>query len=201
MVEYDYIYGSRKVIKNQYETQNVNDFYDGDLYSIIKDELKEFIPKNFNVYGECVGFTPGGGAIQGGYDYGCRGIEHKIFIYRITIVNPDGNIIELSTKQIKDFCDKNGLNYVPLHYIGKAGDLYPSLDKENHWHEDFIANLERDFASGKCDMCSNDVPREGMVLRIEKLNYFESYKLKSFEFLERETKMLDEGVVDLESAN
>lgn len=199
--EYDSIYGSRKVIKNQYETQNINDYYDSDLYSSIKEEIKDFIPKNWNIYGECVGFTKGGAYIQGKYDYGCKQYEHKIYIYRITIVNPDGLVLELSTNQIQEFCEKNGLNYVPLLYVGKAKDLYPDIKIEDHWNEELVKRLEKDFATGRCDICSNDVPKEGMVLRVEKLNYFESYKLKNFDFLQYETDQLDKGIVDLESAN
>jgi hypothetical protein len=199
--EYDMVFGSRKVIKNEYETQKVNDFYDGDLWGDIKDELKEFIPKNYNVYGEIVGYTKSGGSIQKDYAYGCKEGEHKLFIYRITIVNPDGNVTELSTLQIKEFCDKKGLNYVPLYYVGYAKDLYPDLQTEEHWNEEFIKRLENDYATGDCDMCLNKVPKEGMVLRVEQLSWFESYKLKNFEFLERESKELDSGEVDMESAN
>ncbi len=50
-------------------------------------------------------------------------------------------------------------------------------------------------------MCAAQVPEEGIVLRKETLFAFESYKLKSFRFLERETKLLDAGTEDLESAN
>ena len=199
--EYDYIYGSRKVIKNQYETQNINDFYDGDLYADIKNELQLLIPKNWNVYGECVGFTKTGGAIQSGYDYGCKPNEHKIFIYRITTVNPDGFIQELSTLQIKEFCDKMGLNYVPLYYVGYAKNIYPELNLDEHWNESFFKKLESQYATGNCDMCNNKVPREGIVLRVEQLMWFESYKLKNFEFLEYESKELDKGLVDMESNN
>ena len=199
--EYDIIYGSRKVIKNQYETQNINDFYDGDLYAEIKEELKDKIPKNWNIYGECVGFTKTGGAIQSGYDYGCKPDEHKIFIYRITTVNPDGFIQELSTLQIKEFCDKMGLNYVPLYYVGYAKNIYPELSLDEHWNEELIKRLEEQYATGDCDMCLKKVPKEGMVLRVESLMWFESYKLKSFDFLAYETSQLDKGEADMESAN
>ena len=198
--EYDLVFGSRKVIKNEYETQHVNDFYDGDLYSEIKEELREFVPKNYNVYGECVGYTKSGGAIQKDYTYGCKEGEHKLFIYRITIVNPDGNVTELSTLQIKEFCDKKGLNYVPLYYVGYAKNLYPDLNVEDHWNEEFVKRLEKDYATGDCDICVG-VPKEGIVLRVEGLSYFESYKLKNFDFLQRESLELDAGVIDLESAN
>jgi hypothetical protein len=56
--EYDFFYGSRKVVKNEFETKFKNDFYDGDLWLDIKEEIKDKIPKGYTVYGECVGYTP-----------------------------------------------------------------------------------------------------------------------------------------------
>jgi hypothetical protein len=46
-------------------------------------------------------------------------------------------------------------------------------------------------------MCSNKLPEEGVVLRKES-ELFEAYKLKSDSFLERETKGLDSGEVNIE---
>jgi hypothetical protein len=50
-------------------------------------------------------------------------------------------------------------------------------------------------------MCNNKVPEEGIVVRKESLFSCESYKLKSFSFLEKESKELDKGVIDIESDN
>ena len=43
------------------------------------------------------------------------------------------------------------------------------------------------------------VPAEGIVIRIDHLDRCEAYKLKSFAFLEGETKALDAGETDLET--
>ena len=50
-------------------------------------------------------------------------------------------------------------------------------------------------------MCNNKVPEEGIVVRKESLFSCDSYKLKSFRFLEFETKQLDKGESDIESEN
>lgn len=47
--------------------------------------------------------------------------------------------------------------------------------------------------------CKNKIPEEGICVRKEGLN-IEVYKLKSFRFLEGETKSLDTGEVDTEMA-
>jgi len=199
--EYDFIYGSRKVVKNEFETQDKKDYYGVDLWGEIKDELKEFIPKGYTLYGECLGFTKEGRAIQGQYDYGCKEGEKRIQIYRITFTNEDGLANDLSSRQIKEYCDRFGLEYVHIFYQGLAKDLYKDIKVEEHWSTEFILRLEKDYNDKDCFMCNNKLPEEGIVLRKESLFEFEVYKLKSFSFLEYETKQLDNGQEDMESNN
>ncbi len=199
--EYDIVYGSRKVVKNEYETQHTMDFYGGDLWGKIADELRDKLPKGYTIYGECLGYTEGGAYIQKPYDYGCEKGQHRLQVYRITVTNEDGLVHNLSTMQMQEFCDKNDLECVARYFVGQAKFAYPDLDTENHWHEEFIKKLEEDFNEKKCHMCKNDVPEEGIALRVEKADEFKAYKLKSFAFLEHETKMMDEGQEDLESNN
>jgi ribosomal protein S4 len=199
--EYDYVYGSRKVVKNEYETQGVNNFYDTDIWSEVKDAVKDFIPKGFTLYGECLGYTSLGSAIQGEYDYGCVSPSKRIQVYRITVTNEDGTVINLSSTQTKEYCDRFGLEYVHPFYFGKAKDLFPELDTNNHWNEEFVKNLEEKYNEKDCFMCKNSVPEEGVVIRKDSLFNFESYKLKSFRFLEMETEMLDKEIIDIESEN
>jgi len=71
----------------------------------------------------------------------------------------------------------------------------------DYWRCQFIEEAAKKFTDKDCYLCNNKVPEEGMVLRKESLFGFESYKLKSFRFLEYETAMLDEGKVDMESIN
>lgn len=199
--DYDYVYGSRKVVKNEYETQKTMDFYGGDMWGTIKDELKEFIPKGYTFYGECVGFTKEGGAIQPKFDYGCAQPEHKNFIYRITFTNADGIVRDLTSSEVNEWALKAGFDYVPAFYVGKANLLFPELNADEHWHENFIKKLEEKYNEKDCFMCKNVVPEEGIVLRRESSFQFEAYKLKSFRFLEHETALLDAGVEDMESAS
>jgi len=201
--EYDYVYGSRKVVKNANmdDPKRKDHFYEYDLWGDIKEEIKEFIPKGYTIYGECLGFTKGDAYIQSQYDYGCEPCKNKLMIYRITFTNEDGIVYNLSTNEIKDYCDRVGLEYVPLFYYGVAKDLCPQIDESNHWHENYVKYLQDKFTEKDCYICKNKVPEEGIVLRKEGQFEFETYKLKSFRFLEFETKLLDEGVEDIESVN
>lgn len=203
--EYDIVFGSRRVVKNEYETQGTQDYYDGDLWADIKNDIQDKVPKGFTLYGECVGYTKGGAYIQTDYDYGCNVGERRLYIYRITFTNADGQTFNLSSEQIKQYCEATGLNYVPLLFDGKAGKLVqnetaiPFDDME--FTRELVKKLEEDFTERDCHMCDNKVPAEGVVIRKESLFEFEVYKLKSFAFLEHETKLLDNGQGDLESEN
>jgi hypothetical protein len=68
-----------------------------------------------------------------------------------------------------------------------------------NFEKDFMFHLEKYLVNdGMCPFNNDEVPREGIVLRVEKLDACEAYKLKNFKFLERETKNLDIGVPDME---
>jgi len=209
-LEYDLVYGSRKVVKNS----NMNDpkqkdhFFGYDLWEKIKDEVGDKIPKGYTLYGEMLGYDHNGGYIQKGFDYGCAVGDHKLEVYRITQTTPDGLVTELSYPQIADFCERNDLNPPALFYHGGAfswgkfnGITDGSPSDEDQWRSGLIKDLERNYNEKDCFMCNNKVPEEGIVVRKESLFNFEAYKLKSFNFLERETKELDSGESDIESDN
>jgi len=208
-LEYDYVYGSRRVVKNadMDNPKQKDNFYGYDLWEKVKDEIKDGIPKGYTVYGEMLGYDHNGGYIQKGFDYGCKDKEHKLEVYRVTNTTPDGLVTELSYPQIQEFCEEAHLIPSHLFYYGKAKDinfltagLLDYSDKEV-WRDYFVKCLEEDYNDKNCFMCSNTVPEEGIVLRVESLFTCESYKLKSFSFLEYETKELDKGETDLESEN
>lgn len=200
---YDIIYSSRKVVKNEYETKDKQGFYNEDIWGIVKDEIKDRIPKGFTLYGEILGFLPSGQAIQGKYDYGCKFGEHKTYIYRITFTNEDGFVCELNDLQIKEFCDKYELLYSDtFYYYGTVQQFcLDYLIDLGNWQEQFIKTLEDKYNEKDCYMCVNKLPEEGIVLRKNNLFTYEAYKLKSFRFLEGESKQLDSEETNLEDLN
>ena len=196
---YDNLYSSRKVIKNRhYNDKDITDGYYGtDIWGVVNEEVKNSLPDGMTLYGEIVGFTTDGKAIQKGYDYGCKPSEHKFFVYRITNTNTAGKVIEFSTPQIIEWCKNKGLNYVPLYYHGYAKDLF-NIPTDNHWHQKFLESLKARYLEGNDKLCKTKVPDEGICLRKENL-IFDITKLKSFKFFEWESKALDSGEVDMES--
>jgi hypothetical protein len=220
-MEYDLVYGSRKVVKNadMDDPKQKDHFFGYDLWEKIKDEVGESIPKGYTLYGEMIGFDHNGGAIQKGYDYGCKpdgdndpklipvSPQHKLEVYRITQTNPDGLVTELSYPEISEFCDRSGLTAPHLFYYGEAEGwlnkqdvLFPDYQTKT-FNEIFVEYLDNEYNDKNCFMCDNPVPEEGIVVRKESLFNCESYKLKSFRFLEWESKELDSGEADIESEN
>ena len=215
--EYDYLYSSRKVIKNEELNPNAQHYYGEDIWGIAHNELKEFLSKGMTFYYEIVGYLPNGGSIQKDYDYGCEPSKHAIYIYRITQTNVDGKVFEFSAKQVQDFCKKNGLNAVPELYYGYAKDFVEHFEiltakadfgdttlnctvKKDFDSSDFMKRAKQLYNEKDCYMCSNKVPEEGIVVRIEGLDC-EAYKQKSNRFYELETKLLDKGETNLEEEN
>lgn len=193
--QYDIIYSSRKVIKNgRAETG----FYSTDVWGEVYQEVKDRIPKGYTLYGEIIGYESTGSFIQKDYDYGCNVGEKKFYVYRVTNVNEDGLIIELTDEQIKDFCEHYGFLYSDTYfYYGRAKDLYKlSTRNVELWREHFLRKLEEEFNEKDCHMCSNLVPEEGIVLRKEKTFQYEAYKLKSKRFLLGESANIEQENIE-----
>lgn len=195
--QYDVLYASRTVIKNQYINKYATaGFYNEDIWAVVKKELEGKIEPGITLYGEMVGFLPSGRAIQGGYDYGCVG-NHKFVVYRITYTKPDGNVIEYTWHQIRDYCRKYQLETVKLEYHGKLKDFLGAYN-DDRLGETLLLRLSHQYLEGDCKWCTNKVPREGICIRIDGRENYSTYKLKSKRFLERETKELDSGQVNIE---
>ena len=204
--DYDNLYSSRKVIKNEFlETKDLlkkqnQHFYSEDIWSSVNKDLQEYLIDGLTIYGEIVGFLPTtGGYIQKKYDYGCAPRTYKFYIYRITFTNPSGHIFEFSSKQIKSWCEKHDLNYVHELFYGQVKEIY-SGDENTNFHEELLNVLKEKYLEQDCYMCKNKVPAEGIVIRKDTMQ-FEAYKLKSFRFLEQETKLMDKGESDMENDN
>ncbi len=207
--EYGLVYSSRKVVKSVNGTSKHNNhFYTEDIWGVIAKEVADRVPNGYTLYGEIVGYTPDGSPIQGGYHYGCPVGGHKFLVYRVTLTNRDGVVLELSWPQMFDFCAKYGFEMVKELYYGKAGHLIESwppatlrLQNGEDWESVFLSALEDMFVPDKmCEHNNFEVPAEGVVVRIDHLNEAEAFKLKAFAFLERESKSLDKGELDIETA-
>ena len=209
---YDLVYSSRAVIRNKYldDPKQSHDYYGGDLYGAVANEFRGKLYEGETVYGEAVGFTDTGKAIQSCYDYGCKpndGPPFKLYVYRITNTASDGRVVELGWPQVVARAKELFQEAPETIFYGYAGDWTEGIvggkDKEEvlrNWQDAFI-NQARVFVEGlgNSKLCRNKVPEEGICVRIEGLEP-RTLKIKSFAFLKVESDNLDNPeVVDLEA--
>lgn len=188
--EYDYVFGSRKVIKD-INNPHQNHFYGEDLWSVEGKKLEGMIPQGFILYGELIGWTPGGAPIQKNYTYKVPEGTCDLYIYRVAHINPQGRLVDLSWDQLKEFCRDMGLRHVPELWVGLHRNLVVEkfIDKRLI-NEGYTNALPLDDNPELVD--------EGVCIRADGLAPY-ILKAKSPIFLAHETKMLDEEALDLEA--
>lgn len=186
--EYDFIVGSRTVIKDPKAGLG---FYNKDVWTEVSTSyFKDKLRKGEMIYGEIVGYIPGtDGLIQKGYHYGCEKGKCEVYVYRITNTDIDGNTTDLSWEALRERCTSLGVKFVPEADIELK--FYGEPD------EQFIEKIKKSYLETNCIM-QPDMPEEGICLRVDGL-VPQIYKAKSFRFLEIETKQLDKQEVDIET--
>lgn len=217
-IEYGPVYSTRRVIKNKYINKDVKGgYYDIDFYSMWGDIIYPYLSDGMTVYGEIVGYANGTDkSIQKFYDYGCKVGESKFMPYRITTTDYDGNKYEWEANDVKFWTDllinymKNDNNeaYKFVHpldilYDGTLADLYPNVDEDTHWHENILQEMKKDkehFGMEELEpLCTeNEVPREGICVRIFGDKQQRAFKLKTSAFKYKEAIQMDNGEVDIE---
>lgn len=186
--EFDYVYASRRVIKDA-NNPNQAHYYDTDLWSNEGKKLVGLIPENFVVYGELIGHTDTGRAIQAGYTYNHPQKSCSLYIYRIAFVNAKGFLVDLTWDQLKKFCEERGLKYVPEVYRGQHKNFNVKKFLDKRLYPEFKNCVRLD---------DGDTVDEGVCIRVEGMTPA-IYKAKSPIFLEHETKLLDSSTEDLEA--
>lgn len=169
--------------------------YDGGYYGSnafrqkYHDFFKDRLPKGMEVFYEIVGYTSGSQTIMGRcsnklvkdkafqkqygeetvFSYGCKEDENDIYVYRMTMTNEDGFVVELPWEQVQIECEKMGVKCVPL------------FDKFifTTW-DDLMARVEKYYDGA--DPIGITHVREGVVVRIDNRPSFTAYKHKNFNF-------------------
>ena len=234
--QYGFIYSSGKPksrLPKGIEGSWINDgpsFYTTDIWKRALDDNRDKIEQGISLYGELVGYNKDSEiCIQKGYDYGCVAFskggtivstnaagetvtkivppQYKMIVYRITYTKPNGEVIEFSWQQIKDYCNKYNLEHAKELFFGSLQELLeqhvPSLGNPHLTDEDHIESLfsvlQNSYNLEKKDQyCNNDVVAEGIVLRIDGKESFNAFKLKSKAFTKKESDDMDKGLENVE---
>lgn len=187
--ETDYVFGSRKVIKDV-NNPNQNHFYGTDLWTEEGRKLEGLLPEGFIVYGELIGWTPDGSPIQKDYTYQVPEKTCDLYIYRVAFVNGQGLLTDLSWGQVQEFCRDRNLHTVPELWKGKYADFKVEDYLDKRFHDEGYA--------GSVPLDKESPVDEGVCIRADGLAPY-ILKAKGEQFYAHESKMLDEEAVDLEA--
>jgi hypothetical protein len=192
-LEYSYLLGSRNVILNSKVNPYTGESYYGNEQFRYDSVHGLTLHKGETIYYELVGdcgvdkpIMPAhpvkdkevkakyGESMR--YQYGQLPGTTGLYVYRITMVNEEGVVTELSWQQVKQRCHELGLKYTPelksVFYNKEHEVSSPEYTMEN-W-----VNLETE---GPSTLDPTHI-REGVVIRVEHETGTRWYKNKSFTF-------------------
>ena len=143
---------------------------------------------------------------SGGYNGGRNEPQSNIYVYRMTMTNEDGDVIEYTPDFMRYRCEQMGVKTVPIMakvYIGMDGCVSHWVDcttgedmqavcigdevRENDPYSwkfnpgECVRNIAEKFYAGPDPIGKTHV-REGVVVRIVNRPKFTAYKHKNFEF-------------------
>lgn len=200
--EYGYITGTRRVVL---DNEHTGGFYEDNTFrNIMSDKFSGKLHRGEVVYYEIVGFQgPNGAPIMSSvsnkkisdpafmkqygdttvFSYGCDqkngyyDIEPccDIYVYRMTMTNPDGVEIEYSPDQMRARCAEIGVKTVPVfERVIIPSDITMSAGE-------YVVRIAEDYFDG-ADIVGKTHVREGVVVRILNKSNYAVYKHKNFNF-------------------
>lgn len=202
--DWGYVTGTRRVVLDNFE----GGFYGDNAF---REQHAKFFEGKLNkgetVYYEIVGFTTTGAPIMSSvannkisdkeftkqygktttFSYGCKENESACYVYRMTMTNEDGDIVEYPPDYMRYRCEQMGAKYVPVLWRGIVPDKLPivfDMETETDYQEtpgDYIKEIAEQYYDGP-DPIGKDHVREGVVIRILNRPKFCAYKHKNFSF-------------------
>ena len=184
--QYKCISGTRRTTLSNYE----GGYYGSNAFrEKYHNFFKERLPKGTEIFYEIVGWVDDYTTIMGRcknslikdkeftkqygdetvFSYSCGIGENDCYVYRMTMMNEDGYMVEIPWEQVKLECEKMGVKHVP------------EFDKFifTTW-EDLMQRVEH-YYDGPDPIGKTHV-REGIVVRIDNKPSFTAYKHKNFSF-------------------
>lgn len=204
--QFKLVSGTRRVVIDDFDKEC---YYSSNAFrKPYHDFFKDKLPKGMEVFGEIVGWvnetTPimskcnnklvkdkefskmyGSETI---FTYGCKPGESDMYIYRITMANEDGVVIELPTEEVQAWCEKLGCKYVPILDKFLFTTIEDLNERVNKWL-DLPDEIDPSHIS------------EGVVARIDNRSKFTAFKRKGFYFKVLESIIKDASdVPDIEES-
>lgn len=225
--DWGYVTGTRRVVLDTFDEGG---FYGNNAFREKHAKVfEEKLHKGETVYYEVVGFTDDGAPIMNPgnnsklndkeftkqygktttFSYGCApdGKEHPksdLFVYRMTMTNEDGDVVEYPPDFMRYRCEQMGVKYVQVFCRTIIPDFYQLPDDVGSPQAvnagEYVKKLAEDFYDGP-DPVGHTHVREGVVCRIVNRPKFAAYKHKNFAFKALEGLIKDTAAApDMEEA-
>ena len=101
--------------------------------------------------------------------------QNDIYVYRMTMTNEDGNVVEYSPDFMRYRCEMMGVKTPPVYWKGTV------LPSDNESAGDFVLGYAEHYCDG-VDPIGKTHVKEGVVVRVVNKPTFTAYKHKNFEF-------------------
>ena len=118
--------------------------------------------------------------------------QSRMFVYRMTMTNEDGEVVEYTPDQVRHRCMYMGVDFVPVEWSGLIPEHPGSKDDPTITAGEWILKKAEQFYDGPEPLDPTHI-REGVVVRVINRPTFTAYKLKNWFF-----KAL-EGIVKVEA--
>jgi hypothetical protein len=214
--DWGYVSGTRRTVMDTFDggfygsnefRKQYHDFFEGKLW------------KGETVYYEIVGFTHEGTPIMATcansrlkdkefvkqygetttFSYGCApngadAPQSRIYVYRMTMTNEDGEVVEYTPDFMRHRCMYMGVECVPVEWSGIIPQNPGSANDDTITAGEWVMNKVEQFYDGPEPLDPRHV-REGCVVRIINRPTFTAYKHKNFAF-----KVLEGIIKDIAEA-
>lgn len=190
--EYRYIHGSRRVTLNL-NPKNYQPYHDPSMREEILKSVEGKLPKGVEIYFEIYGYEPNGKHIQSGFSYGCKPGYYGVKLYRVTMNNQDGDVVDYSPEAVQILAEQLGFNQM---YIFEKYFYDGSEESKKILDQKVI-----DYAQGQSVMDDKTL-KEGVIVQfINSRGKWDYLKYKSDAFRALESKNKDKGIIDVEDIN
>ena len=191
--DWGYVTGTRRTVLDDYD----GGYYGSNAFREAHSKVFEGkLLKGETVYYEVVSFTDDGTPIMGKAkvpkeakkSYGEEMIFHyglsegsDMYVYRMTMTNEDGDIVEYTPDQVRYRCEQIGVKCVPVFWAGIIPENPASATDPTISAGEWIKNKAEQFYDGPDPIGKTHV-REGVVVRIVNRPKFSAFKHKNFLF-------------------
>ena len=107
--------------------------------------------------------------------------QSRMFVYRMTMTNEDGEVVEYTPDQVRHRCMYMGADFVPVEWSGIIPQNPGSHDDPTITAGEWIMKKVEQFYDGPEPLDPTHI-REGCVVRIINRPTFTAYKHKNFQF-------------------